>query len=417
MGIVVRGVGEDEVDGHTRAIFHAFGQHPTDEEVADEAGLVEVDRLLAAVDGGQVVGTAGAYSFEMTLPGGTTTPVAGVTSVGVLPTHRRRGVLRSMMAAQLDDVADRGEVVAVLTASEAGIYGRFGYGLATRLAKVDIDTRGGLDLVVEPRTGGSLRLVVDAEVHSALAAPVYDEVRHHRVGELSRSQAWWDLLQRDREKWRDGASARFCVVHEDDAGAVDGYCWYRVKQVDGGDAIGRNEVQIWDLAAVDPEVEAALLVYLAGIDLTRSITGWVRPVDDPWPLRITDVRRYRTQLVHDHLYVRVLDVPAALAARTYEAAGALLLAVDDRSRPAAGGRFRLEVDDDGTAICERVGDTARGRADVRLDAAALGSLYLGDVAPSVLAAAGRLVPGSPDALRLADRAFRTGRAPFCTMEF
>jgi predicted acetyltransferase len=416
MGIDIRGSTEGEAAEVVRVCFSAFGKHPSEEELADELRIAEPDRLLGAVDGGRWVGSAGAYSFAMTVPGGASVPVAGVTLVGVLPTHRRQGILRGMMALQLDDIAARGEAVAVLTASDAGIYGHFGYGLASRLAKVAIDTRGGLPLVAEPAVGGRFRLL-DAEDHSRAVAPVYEAARRTRVGELARSDAWWAHLQLDREVWREGASARFCVVHEDDDGVVDGYCWYRVKEVDTDDAVGRNEVQLWDLAAADAEVEAALLVYLAGIDLTTAVTGWVRPVDDPWPLRLADARRYRVDLVHDHLYVRLLDVPAALAARTYSAAGALVLAVDDRARPAAGGRFRLTVADDGTATCERVGGSPRGRADLRLDAAALGSLHLGGVAPSVLAAAGRLVASSPGALALADRAFLTARAPFCTQEF
>jgi predicted acetyltransferase len=322
-----------------------------------------------------------------------------------------------MMELQLDDVAARGEPVATLLAAEAPIYGRFGYGVATRLAKVTVDTTGGLDLVVQPSAGGRLRLV-EPEDHSAVAAPVYDEVRRARVGEMSRPDAWWRMLQRDREKWRHDASARFCVVHEDDGGVVDGYCWYRVKEGNDDDAVARGEVRIWDLAARSDEVEAALLDYLASIDLTRSITTWSRPIDDPWPFRLADQRRYRVNLVHDHLYVRLLDVPAALSARTYESPGSLTIAVDDPFRSSAGGRFRLEVSEEGKATCERLGtEVDDGPVDLRLGAVELGSLYLGDVAPSTLAAAGRLLATDEAALRRADRILPTARKPHCTSEF
>lgn len=177
MGLEVREVAEGEEAAFLRAVFNAFGKQPTEEELADEAMLLERDRSLLVEDGGQVVATAGAFSFDLTLPGGATTPVAGVTSVGVLPTHRRRGLLREMMACQLDDVARRGEALAVLTASDAGIYGQFGYGVASHLLKVDIDTRGGLPLRARPRAGGRLRLVDGAEAHVSAAAPVYDRVR------------------------------------------------------------------------------------------------------------------------------------------------------------------------------------------------------------------------------------------------
>jgi predicted acetyltransferase len=413
VGIEIRGITAEELEPLVTSLFWAFGGQPTPEELEDELTVAEPERLIGAVDGGHFVGTAGAYTFDLTLPGGAQIPVAGVTMVGVLPTHRRQGALQSMMAYQLDDVAARGEPVAVLTASEAGIYGRFGYGVATRIAKVSVDTTRGLPTVVEPAAGGSLRLVQPGE-HSAVAAPVYDAVRRQRVGELSRPEAWWTMLERDREKWREDASARFCVVHHADDGTVDGYCWYRVKESHTGDAVQRSEVKIWDLAATSAEVEAALLQYLADIDLTRSITTWIRPVDDPWPYRLADRRRYRVELVHDHLYVRVLDVPAALAARTYEASGTLVLEVDDPFRPSSAGTYRLDVADDGTATCE---PAPSATPDLQLSADALGSLYLGDVAPSVLADAGRVRPAGPGSLAVADRVFPTARLPFCTSEF
>ena len=420
MGIEVRGVVEDEYDALLRVCFHAFGGHPSEEEQADERLVAEIDRLLAAEEDGELVGSAGAFTFDLTVPGGSQVPVAGVTMVGVLPTHRRRGVLHAMMATQLDDVVERGEPIAVLTASEASIYGRFGYGVATRLAKVTLDTTEGLPLLAEPAAGGRLRLVTDTEQHSAVSAPVYDAVRRTRVGELSRADQWWAKLQLDREDWRHGFSARFCLVHEADDGTVDGYCWYRVKDGWGDDdAIARGTVRIWDMAAADAEVEAAFLQYLASIDLTTSIMTWCRPVDDPWAYRVADGRRHRVHVVHDHLYVRLLDVPTALAARAYEAPGVLTLDVEDPFRPSAGGRFRLEVGDDGKAGCERLGDVggAGAAADLRLDTSALGSMYLGDVSASVLVAAGRIVPSSAEALAVADRILPTARRPFCTHEF
>jgi predicted acetyltransferase len=413
VGIEIRGIEAAELASLGTALFWAFGAHPTDEELEDELTVAEVDRLIGVVDAGRFVGCAGAYTFDLTVPGGTRIPVAGVTMVGVLPTHRRQGILQSMMAHQLDDVAARGEPVAVLTASEAGIYGRFGYGVATRIAKVSVDTTGGLPTIAESQAGGSLHLV-DPDDHSAVAAPVYDAVRRSRVGELSRPEPWWTVLQRDREKWREGASNRFCVVHRADDGTADGYCWYRVKEDETDDAVPRKEVRIWELAAASDDVEASLLAYLAGIDLTRSITTWARPVDDPWPYRLADPRRYRVQLVHDHLYARVLDVPAALGARRYEGDGTLTIEVDDPFRPASAGTFRLAVAGDGTATCD---PSPSAPPDLRLGAAALGSLYLGDVAPSVLAAAGRLAPSSEAALATADRIFPTARHPFCTSEF
>jgi len=204
-------------------------------------------------------------------------------------------------------------------------------------------------------------------------------------------------------------------VHEQPDGTLDGYVSYRVKQ-NWDFSIPGGEVRARDCIAADPEVEAALLAYLADIDLTASVTSWMRPVEDPFALRLTDWRRYKVEMVHDHLWVRILDVPAALVARRYESPGTLVLAVDDAFRPATSGRYRLEVADDGSAMCERAGDID-GDADLRLASPALGSLYLGDTAPSALARAGRLQPSSDDALAVADRVFPTTLKPYSTMGF
>jgi predicted acetyltransferase len=395
----------------------AFGGSLTDEEHQDQRDWLEVDRLLAAEEDGRFVGAAGAFSFAMTVPGGASVPVAGVTWVGVLPTHRRRGVLTSMMRRQLDDVVERGEPIAVLTASEASIYGRFGYGLATRLAKVRIDTAAPLALLAEPGCGGRFRMATAAEAEPD-AKRLLAEVVSQRVGELTRSERWWSVFQRDREPGREGASARFWVLHESAAGAVDGVAHYRVKRHWGeDDVVARNEVQLGDVWTTDPEVEAALLVFLSEIDLTTSVTTWARPVDDAFRLRLRDDRRYRVELHHDMLHVRVLDVPAALTARAYETRDAAVLGIDDPFRPATSGRYGLDAGGDGGSTCERIGDLHDGDADAFLTVDALGALYLGDATAGQLAQAGRVLTSSAEALHRIDRLFRTPRAPVCTMHF
>jgi predicted acetyltransferase len=417
VAIRVRGIDDAEAPALLRVLSTAFGEDVTAEVEEDALAWAEVDRLVAADDGGRLVGSAGAYTFRMTVPGGAAIPVAGVTWVGVLPTHRRRGVLTSMMRFQLDDVAARSESVAVLTASEASIYPQFGYGLASRLAKVRIDTTRGLPLVSEPASGGRLRMVDSAEAEPH-ARRIHEQVQPLRVGELNRPDAWWAPFLRDRESSRNGGSARFWVLHEDAAGEVDGFAHYRIKEHWGDDdAVPRNEVMLHEAVAADPEVEAALLRFVAEVDLTAAVTSWHRPVDEAFRLRLADDRRYRVQLFHDHLFVRVLDVPAALAARRYEAGGTVVLGIDDAFRPSGSGRYRLDVADDGTATCERLGDLHDGDADVFLPVDALGSLYLGDVRVWQLAHAGRLRPSSPEALTAVERVFTASRAPYCTMNF
>jgi predicted acetyltransferase len=408
----VRGIEASELDAVIDVDTTAFGEQPTEEERQDERELAEVDRMLAAEEDGRIVGAAGAVTFDMTVPGGASVPAAGVSWVGVLPTHRRRGVLTSLMRRQLDDVAERGEPVAVLTASEAAIYGRFGYGLATRLARVQIDTARGLPLASPPTAAGRVRFV-DVDEAVPHAKRLVEEVRAQRNGEVTRPDYWWPVFVRDREKDRDGASARFWVVHESPGGDVDGLAHYRVKRVWGEqDAIARSEVQLEEVYAPDAEVEAALLVFLCELDLTASLTTWSRPVDDPFRLRLLDDRRYRVDLLHDHLYLRVLDVEAALSARSYEADDTVVLGVDDAFRPSTSGRYRLAG-----GKAEQVGDLHDGDADAFLAVDALGCLYLGDATARQLADAGRLRPSSDESLARVDRVFRTDRAPFCTMHF
>jgi predicted acetyltransferase len=405
----VRPVAPEQLPDFWRVLFTGFGSEATEPRVEEEIGYGVVDRAIAAFDGEQLVGTASAIGFELTLPGGALVPVAGVTSVAVSPTHRRRGALTAMMRHQLDDVAHRGEPIAVLTASEAQIYGRFGYGRATRIQRVTVSTRDGLPLRVPADRTGTIRFVHGDDVIPA-QAPVADAVRLQRSGELSRTPGWWDVRRFDREEWRDGASHRFDVVHER-GGVIDGAMSYRIKS-GREDGEPDSEVRISELFAVDPEVEVALLTFAAEIDLTARLTLTTRP-DHPLAYRLVDSRRYFVHHEFDHLYVRVLDVPRVLSARTYEGSGSLVLAVDDPFLPASGGSFRLVVADDGTAECEQV-DV---EADLSLDASTLGSLVLGDVAPTVLAEAGRLVAASPAALRVADRLFPTAVAPYCTLDF
>ncbi len=410
----MRGIEGSEQLDVCRNVFTCFGSTWNEDEGADECSWLDVDRVLVADDDGRMVGQAAAHTFDMSVPGGARLPVAGVTWVGVLPTHRRRGTVTALMRRQLDDVVARGEPIAVLTASEASIYGRFGYGLATRLAKVRIDTSRDLPLWSEPECGGRFRLVDPAGAEPD-ARRIVDALLAARVGELTRPDAWWPAFHKDREDGRKGASARFWVVHESSSGEVDGVAHYRVKERWGGDdAVPRNEVQVGDVWTTDPEVEAATLLYLAGIDLTTSITTWSRPVDDPFRLRLVDDRRYRVELQHDHLYVRLLDIPGALSARTYDLAGdePVVLGVDDGFRPQGSGRYRIAE-----GKCERVGDLHDGDADAFLGVDALGCLYLGDVTARQLAAAGRLRPSSERGLDAVDRLFRTPSAPFCTMEF
>ncbi|MEU6808135.1 GNAT family N-acetyltransferase [Streptomyces sp. NPDC046831] len=394
----------DEWDPWYDTLLRAFGGVPeAPEEREAWHALTEFDRSLGVWDGDACVGTTSAFSFRMTVPGGALVPAAGVTMVGVAATHRRRGVLTSMMRRQLDDVRSRGESLAVLTASEPAIYGRFGYAAATFQLHAEIDTvRAGLSV-----PGGTddvrLRYAVPTGVSEACEA-VYARTVPRRPGMLARRPGWERVPLLDPESERNGASPLQCVLAER-AGEVVGYARYRVKP--GWDVAGaEGTVLLDDLAALDPAAEAALWRFLCGIDLTTTLTVRGRPVDDAWQYLVSDIRRCRPRL-RDGLYVRLVDVGAALRARTYQAPVDVVFDVEDAFCPWNSGRWRLSGDAKG-ASCDRTTDAA----DLAVSVRDLGAAYLGGVPPAALAAAGRVRELRPGALAEASVGFGSAVAPW-----
>lgn len=410
MDVELRAITEDEFGAFLRVDHLAFGHGPPDEEDAAEIRRSgELERTRAVFEGGRIVATSAALSFELTLPGLTTVPAAGITAVGVLPTHRRRGHLRRMMGAQLDDAAGRGEPVAILYASESLIYGRFGYGPATSHVAVEIDSRHGAFLHPAP-PAGRVELVDGDQVAKVLPG-VLDRARRRQPGDIGRPAAWWDGVVRDPEKHRKGASQRFFAVHESPAGEADGYATYRVKSGwEHGQPVGR--VLAEEVVGFSTAAEADLWRFLLSIDLTRVVECGARPVDDPLRWMLADPRRLRVTMLGDQLWVRMVDVEAALAARRYAVPGALVVDVADDFRPALGGRYRVEGGPEG-AECRRT----TAEPDLALSTADLGALYLGGVAASTLAAAGRVVERRPGALAQADAMFAGSPPPFCRTHF
>ncbi|MEU7384226.1 GNAT family N-acetyltransferase [Streptomyces sp. NPDC042207] len=385
-------------------LIRAFGGVPEpDEERELWDALTEPARSLGVWDGDTCVGTAGAFSFRITVPGGDLLPAAGVTMVSVAATHRRRGVLTSMMRRQLDDVRSWGESLAVLTASEPAIYGRFGYGAATFQLAAEIDTdRAGLS-VPAGTDDVRLRFAAPADALDDCEA-VYARLVPGRPGMLARQPGWERVALLDPESAREGASPLQCVVAER-AGEVTGYARYRVKP--GWGAGGpEGEVRLRDLAALDPASDAALWRFLFGIDLTSTLTVRGQPVDDAWQYLVSDIRRCRPRL-KDSLYVRLVDVGAALAARTYQTPVDVVLEVADDFCPWNAGRWRLTGDPKG-ASCERTSDAAELSLSVR----ELGAAYLGGVPLAGLAAAGLVRELRPGALAPVSVAFGSAVAPW-----
>ncbi|MFC8366312.1 GNAT family N-acetyltransferase [Streptomyces griseorubiginosus] len=404
MGTDLRVLRRDDWDEWYDNLLRAFGGIP---EPAEERevfrDLTEIDRSLGVWDDGRCVGTAGAFSFRLTVPGGASVPTAGVTMVSVAATHRRRGVLTSMMRRQLDDVRSWGEPLAVLTASEPVIYGRFGYGVGTYQLNADIDTAR-VRLSVPPGTDDvRLRYAAPADVLDACEA-VYARLVPRRPGMIARIPGWERLWLLDPESTRDGASPLQCVVAERD-GEVVGFVRYRVKA--DWDATGpKGTVVVSDLEALDPAGHGALWRFLFDLDLTSRIDIRRRPVDEAWQYLVSDIRRC-SPLVRDALHVRLVDVGAALEARTYQTPVDVVLEVEDAFCPWNAGRWRLSGDAKG-ASCARTTDPA----DLALSVRELGAAYLGGVSLASLAGAGLVRELRQGALAEASMGFGSVAVPW-----
>jgi predicted acetyltransferase len=356
-----------------------------------------------------IVGTAAAATFELTVPGGAV-PAAGVTAVGVHPTHRRRGVLRTLMDRQLADVRERGEPAAILWASEPGIYGRFGYGVAAFGVELKVDRARARFATGLGEGIGRTHLVDRSDAVSALG-PVYDAVRTTRPGMIGRPGVWWDLWIADMEspEHSEGFGPLFFALHEGPEGP-DGYAVYRLKH-EWGEGSPRGTLRVDEIVARSPAALAAMWRFCIGIDLAAEIEAWNRPVDDALIHLLTDLRGLRPRL-HDSLWLRPIEVAALLSARRYPIEGKLRLLVADDVCEWVAGTYELDGGPDG-AYCRAAG----GEPDLELTAADLGAIVLGGVRPSALLAAGRIAEGTPGAARRADAMFGWDSAPWTTFVF
>src|SRR5215207_7311217 len=371
-----------------------------DEDWERERKALPASRALAAYDGGQPVALAGAYKFDLSIPGGEL-PCAGVTWVGVIPTHRRRGILRELMRRELEEVHAWGEPIAALWASEASIYGRFGYGHAAPNGGARSDRAR---FALRQQATGSVRLV-DGDEAFELFPPVYERVRATRAGMLSRDERWWkEHRLADPESWRRGASRKFYAAIELD-GAVEGNAYYRIKD-DWADGMSRSEVKVVEAVATSPEAEKTLWSFLHGIDLTVRVEVSVFDPGSPLPLLVRDPRALNAR-VSDGLWLRLVDVDASLKARSYKPGQSLVLEVRDELCPWNEGRYR-------------VGDDAgrtEATADLALDVAELGSVYLGGYDFHALVHAGLAHERAAGAAEAATLLFRTDLPPFCPEVF
>ena len=392
----------DEFGDVLRTTSASFGEETKDEEIERQRRLLPADRVLAAWDGERPVGVTASYRFELTIPGGHA-PAAGVTWVGVLPSHRRRGILRELMRRQLDDVHDRGEPLAILYASESSIYGRFGYGIAAPTTALDAE-RSAFALKDDLGPRGAVRLVT-ADEAAALFPPIYQRIRHERPGMLDRTEeAWRNGRLADPEHWRDGAGPKFYALLEVDGDPV-GYALYRIvsKWEDG---TAKGEARVVEALAVSPHATAELWRFLFGIDLVARVKSWSADSAMPLFLMVTDPRRLHLS-ISDGLWLRFVDVESALRARGFAEGDRVVLDVTDEQLPRNAGRWQVGED------VERTDD----EADVALDVADLASAYLGAFTFERLAAAGRARELRPGGLARASALFATPTPPYCPEEF
>ena len=401
MAFEVRSPAADELRAAMTAGSIAFGDELKDEDFERHSKTMPVDRFLAAYDDGQPVGTTGAYPFGLTSPGGELA-AGGVTWVGVVPSHRRRGVLTQMMRTQLDDLHERGEPLAILWASEAAIYGRFGYGVAVPELNIDAE-RARFAWRDDPGPAGAVRIVERDEAREVFP-PLYDRIRRETPGFVTRNDEWWEHYKlADPEQWRRGAGPKFYALLELD-GEPAGYAMYRIKQ-SWEHGYSTSELRVGDAFATSVGATRELWRFLFGIDLVRKVEGRVDPAL-PLFLMVTDPRNVQLR-VFEGVWLRLVDVGAALAGRSYATDDAVVAEVRDEFCPWNAGRWRLGPESDRTD----------DEPELELDVADLASAYLGAFDFHRLAAAERLRELKAGAVERASALFRTTRPPYCPEDF
>lgn len=358
--------------------------------------LLEPGRTVGAFAGGQLVGTADAVTSGLTLPGGAIVGHAAVTHIGVLPSFTRRGIATELIRHQLDDFAARGEVVATLRASEATIYERFGYGVASSSQTVEVQTARA---VLRPGVarGGPVRLLDTGEAWDALPR-IYAAHRPQRPGTIDRPEVWWHSV---RMRTESSAGPSYVAVHGD-PGAETGFARYRPVDTEAWFVSDQRTIAVEDFFAPTADAYLGLLRFLLGLDLIDRVVFWMLPLDDPLPWLVTDRRAVRVTAVRDETWLRIVDAQAALAARRYAGDESVTIAVDDPLLQRNSGCFA--VTGDGAEPTDRP-------ARLHVGAEGLGAVLLGGTTWRSLAAAGLAWADDPAALAVADRLFAVVQAP------
>ncbi|MGC2240066.1 MAG: GNAT family N-acetyltransferase [Acidimicrobiia bacterium] len=399
--IQFRAIDPGELDAMADTMSLAFGFEPSDDATERLRQVLPLERTRCGFDGDVMVGTSGTFELDMSVPGGSV-PCAGTTMVAVAPTHRRQGVLRRMMRSHLDDVLDHGESIAALWASDSAIYGRFGYGLAS--VNHDIEVKRANVVFHRNAPEPAPVRIIDLEQAATMLPPFFEGLRVDIPGFFHRDETWWKQRRfSDPEHNRDGmTSQRLGVVEGGDG--VEGYVQFRVKSKwDDGHGAGRLTVR--ELLGTTPESWAGLWSFVLNHDLIEVITADNRPTWEPLFDLLEGARRAKATQ-SDALWVRLMDIPAALTSRSYSASIDVVFEVTDPMGDVSG-TYRLHGDEEG-ADCGPTSDPAT----IRLDLEDLGACYMGRSRFEQLARSGR-VSGTPEALRAADRAFTWEPQPWC----
>ncbi|MFH9425269.1 GNAT family N-acetyltransferase [Streptomyces sp. NPDC017529] len=409
MGIEVRKVGEAEFPGWLRGVKVGFLRPPVvpDEEIEHRRGSYDPDRTQGAYDNGRWVATFHSFSQELTVVGGARVPADAVSAVTVSPTHRRRGLLSRMMENDLRAAKERGDALATLIAAEYPIYGRYGFGPATWCTEWHIEVaRAALDpRHAGPDDGGRVDFADAAEVLE-VGPPLHERFRAGQPGAIDLPDVWWRTHTGAVTLPHHPAKDRFHAVYRSASGEVEGLVSYRVDDK-WERKLPQNTLTVDRLAATTAAAERALWRFLCSIDWVMHVETGLRGPDDLLPYYLGDPRAAQIRHQADYLWIRPLDIPRLLEARTYPAAGSLVLEIRDKAG-LADGRFLLEAGPEG-ATCAR---TERS-AELTLDVGDFAALYLGDESAVRLGALGRVAEERPGALATADLLLRTPRRPWC----
>jgi predicted acetyltransferase len=414
-------VDTDNVDEHGRWVqadnrgFHFTRM--SKEELADFSPGVAFRRTIGVWDDTAAeplnpIGTVSSWRAAMSLPHGASIDGWAISSVSVAPTHRRRGIARALLEGELRATHDLGLPLAMLTVSEATIYGRWGFGPAVWASDHRIDTRG--LRWTGPNPQGRVQQVSN-EAARELAPMLADQAHHRVAGEVAAWPHFWDRTFAVTPRTRNQESRLRSARYDDAGGEPRGFVLYSLT--DDPDDFANHTVTVEYLSAATDDAYAALWKFLLKLDLTSTVVARLRPVEEPVQWMIANPRALRTTARRDHLWVRILDVATTLTARRYSGADRVVLRVAD-ALGYANGDWMLETAPDGTATVARAtSEPDRETAVVSLDVATLGTLLLGGAPVDSLAQSGALREERPGSANRVDTLFRTTRAPHLSIWF